>query len=216
VFQNHYSDSYNFDDNGDGYGDFPYYTNGSYRAKDLQPIFVDPDHDNIDSFNEVEYGTNISNPDTDYDGLTDYEEIFLLRAFQANSSQYTFALMSTNPLNPDSDNDGLNDFYEMKQYYTNPNNPDTDNDGFSDLTEINSKSNPRNPSDWPGKGNQNTTIQNQTETNTVPVPDRSILAIPGYSYEVILVAFFGVSIALWIHIQKKLKLNFLMGGKKYE
>lgn len=72
-------------------------------------------------------------PDTDDDGLSDWEEM---------------NIFNTDPNKPDSDQDGLTDYYEVYtnyshstvdwnndsyiDYTTNPNNPDTDNDGYND------------------------------------------------------------------------------------
>jgi hypothetical protein len=63
------------------------------------------------------YDTNPYYWDTDYDGLSDYEEREEL---------------STSALNPDTDSDGLNDYDEIKIYGTDPNDRDSDGDGISD------------------------------------------------------------------------------------
>jgi outer membrane protein OmpA-like peptidoglycan-associated protein len=66
--------------------------------------------------------------DSDGDGLSDYDEMYVL---------------STNPLNPDTDGDGLNDGAEVNTHKTDPNNADTDGDGLKDGEEVNSyKTNP--------------------------------------------------------------------------
>jgi hypothetical protein len=66
-------------------------------------------------------------PDTDNDGLSDYDE---------TNATYGYA---TNPNLADSDDDGLNDYDEVLQTYgynTDPNNPDTDADDIPDYFEI--------------------------------------------------------------------------------
>lgn len=66
-------------------------------------------------------------PDTDGDGLSDYDEI-----------NGVFG-PATNPNRADSDGDGLSDYEEILDPYgydTDPNNPDTDDDGIPDFFEI--------------------------------------------------------------------------------
>jgi hypothetical protein len=60
---------------------------------------IDTDGDNLPDEDELKYHTDILNPDTDKDGLTDYNEILFYK---------------TNPLNPDSDGDGYLDGVEVK------------------------------------------------------------------------------------------------------
>lgn len=60
---------------------------------------VDSDNDRLSDAEEAQYGTNPYDPDTDHDGLTDYEEV---------------KVYHTNPLNPDTDGDGFKDGDEVK------------------------------------------------------------------------------------------------------
>ncbi len=60
------------------------------------------------------------NPDTDGDGLSDYEEY----------------LNSLDPRNPDTDADGLSDLQEVLFFGTDPTQADTDGDGLSDGQEV--------------------------------------------------------------------------------
>lgn len=76
----------------------------------------DNDNDGVLNYIENEYGTDKNNPDTDGDGLDDYEEIQIL---------------GTNPLEKDTDNNGINDGDE-----------DFDNDGVSNIAELRNKTNP--------------------------------------------------------------------------
>ena len=74
--------------------------------------------------------------DSDGDGLSDYEELFVY---------------GTDPNNPDTDFDGLSDFEEIATHGTDPLNPDTDGDGFTDFEEINARppSDPLDPDSRP-------------------------------------------------------------------
>jgi hypothetical protein len=73
----------------------------------------------------------LTNVDSDKDGLSDKEEI----------------QFKTNPLKVDTDNDGLSDRDEVKTWKTDPLNPDTDEDKIYDGAEIRKKLNPN------GEGN---------------------------------------------------------------
>jgi len=68
--------------------------------------------------------------DSDFDGLSNYQEVNL---YHTNQEQF------------DSDYDGLNDYEEVMIYKTNPNNPDTDGDFMNDKEEILKGFDPNNP-----------------------------------------------------------------------
>jgi hypothetical protein len=70
--------------------------------------YGDWDGDGIKNADEDKYGTNPRNPDTDGDGISDYDEIFKYH---------------TNPIKADSDNDGINDYDEIFVYNLDPNKP---------------------------------------------------------------------------------------------
>ncbi|NLB69118.1 MAG: OmpA family protein [Lentisphaerae bacterium] len=101
-------------------------------------VAIDSDGDGLTDYEELYiYGTDPNNPDTDGDGLTDYEEV---------------KIYGTDPLNPDTDGDGLTDGEEVKKYKTDPLNPDTDGDGLTDGEEVKIyKTDPLNP-DTDGDG----------------------------------------------------------------
>ncbi|MHA2230939.1 MAG: M20/M25/M40 family metallo-hydrolase [Candidatus Hodarchaeales archaeon] len=82
---------------------------------------VDYDNDGIPDLIELEIGTDMTNPDTDRDGLTDGEEI----------NTY-----NTNPLKRDTDDDNLSDGEEIDPYRTDPLNPDSDADSLYDGDEV--------------------------------------------------------------------------------
>ena len=81
-----------------------------------------PDADRLSDAEEAEYGTDPTDPDSDGDRLTDYEEVMQFR---------------TDPNCADTDGDGLTDYEEVTQYGTNPLAADSDADGWSDRSEIN-------------------------------------------------------------------------------
>ena len=81
----------------------------------------DSDGDMLTDGYEKKIGTDPNKPDTDGDGLTDYEEV----------TKY-----HTNPLKMDTDGDGLSDGDEVIKYHTDPLKVDTDGDGLSDGDEV--------------------------------------------------------------------------------
>lgn len=117
--------------------------------------WLDSDKDGIPDYAEKIYGTNPQNPDTDSDGLTDYEEIYLIGTNplkcdtdengvndaddDADSDELTNKReieLGTNPSNPDTDGDELSDGDEVNKYGTDPLKADTDNDTLTDGDEI--------------------------------------------------------------------------------
>lgn len=100
--------------------------------------FGDTDRDGIENFKEnntvydesdtdwsgdgdPDYITSWENPDSDGDGLSDGEEVYVFH---------------TEPLLADTDHDGLDDYEEIMVLGTNASNPDTDGDGLTDLYEL--------------------------------------------------------------------------------
>lgn len=100
-------------------------------------VILDSDFDGLSDEQEREIGTDPFNPDTDYDGLLDGEEV----------NTY-----GSNPLDPDTDSDGLLDGEEVDYWNSrigigwngNPDgdtkinllDPDSDNDGLLDGVEV--------------------------------------------------------------------------------
>jgi len=82
---------------------------------------VDSDGDGLTDAEEAVYRTDPQNPDTDSDGLNDYDEV---------------KVYDTDPLNPDTDYDMLKDGEEVHHYKTNPKLADTDKGGVSDGHEV--------------------------------------------------------------------------------
>ena len=121
------TDKNNPDTDGDGLTDYEevyitltnplmYSTNGDSVSDGKQ----DFDHDGLDNIQECFYGTDPYGADTDLDGLSDYDEIFV---------------HFSNPLLADSDGDGLRDAQEVT-YGMDPMNPDTLGDGIPDGDRI--------------------------------------------------------------------------------
>jgi parallel beta-helix repeat protein len=83
---------------------------------------ADPDGDSLTNVDEYVNGCNPNDPDTDDDGLTDFEEV---------------VSYGTDPLSADSDGDGLTDIEEVRDYGTDPLSDDSDEDGLTDFEEVN-------------------------------------------------------------------------------
>lgn len=90
--------------------------------------------------------TNPIDPDSDHDGLNDFEEVSkdgdanspanVVTGKAAGSCKDAGAKFDTDPNSPDTDGDGLPDGFELNsdngKQKTNPNNPDSDADGLCD------------------------------------------------------------------------------------
>lgn len=115
----------------------------------------DSDGDNIPNFIERYFGTDCYRKDTDGDGLSDYDELYILGsnptlkdtdgngisdAYEDYDDDGLVAIeeieQQTNLFIADSDGDGLMDGEEVHKYYTNPNDKDTDKDGVNDGKEM--------------------------------------------------------------------------------
>jgi len=116
-----------------------------------QQASIDSDGDGLFDVEEEALGTDKNNPDTDRDGLSDYDEVkkWLTNPLNSDTDNdgYSDGQEIENGYDPlgldqlDSDNDGLGDADE-KKFGTDKNNPDSDGDGFSDKEEIDSGRNP--------------------------------------------------------------------------
>lgn len=94
--------------------------------------FLDSDSDELPDIFELEIGTDVNNPDSDEDGLTDYQEVYLTGT---DPTVYDSVTEGVSDSDADSDNDGLSNIYEI-EIDTDPQNNDTDNDGLSDYDEL--------------------------------------------------------------------------------
>jgi len=111
------------------------YTIGAGYPHDLSITggLIDSDGDGLTDSEEAVYKTDPQNPDTDGDGLNDYDEV---------------KVYGTDPLSPDTDFDMLKDGEEVHHYHTNPLIADTDKGGVSDGHEVlEDGTDPLNPAD---------------------------------------------------------------------
>lgn len=134
-------------------------TEDGYSSK-----FIDSDEDGLPDFVEEQIGTDINNEDTDSDGLTDYQEYYILGTDPLVYDSVTEGVsdadadsdddglsnikefeLGTKPFNPDTDNDGLTDGDEVNIYGTDPLKYDTDDDGISDGDEVALGTDPLSP-----------------------------------------------------------------------
>lgn len=116
---------------------------------------IDTDSDGVPDSMEEWLGLDSSKDDTDGDGLSDYDEIYITGTDSVNPdsdgdgiddgnadpdgdgiSNLQEIQDGTDPTNADTDSDGLNDADEPKVYGTDPVKYDTDDDGLSDGDEI--------------------------------------------------------------------------------
>ena len=106
------------------------------RARDevLLVLLEDADGDNIGYREERVHGTDPSNPDSDNDGLTDFDEIrdsWTVTAINQNDPDRYPAEVSSSPISADYDGDFVQDAYERDRGLD-PYNRDTDGDGIDD------------------------------------------------------------------------------------
>ncbi len=123
----------------------------------LAKINIDNDNDNdgLNNDDEVIYGTDINNEDTDSDNLKDGDEVL------------TYL---TNPLNSDTDTDGMPDGYEVSfnlDPLVNDSEEDKDNDGLTNINEMLANTDPNNP-DTDGDGISDEADSNPLVANSAP------------------------------------------------
>ena len=99
---------------------------GADEAMVTQPNFgvdavIDSDGDGLTNADETLYAADPNNPDTDFDTISDGDEIYVYGTF---------------PWAWDTDNDDISDGKEVFITYTNPRSADSDGDGYSDSDEL--------------------------------------------------------------------------------
>jgi PKD repeat protein len=114
----------------------------AYSIDDFEPL--DSDGDGLSDNLELLIGTDVNLPDSDFDGVTDYNEI----NFDGDANSYNPAT-DLNPLSPDTDNDGMSDGWEIYFDYdplhdNGEKNNDNDSDGLTNLQEYQNNTDPNN------------------------------------------------------------------------
>ncbi len=122
---------------------------------DCEAELLDSDGDDLPDVFEETYGTDPKKKDTDEDGLTDYEEIYLT---ETDPLVYNSVDESLSDAEADSDGDGLSNRKELDRGM-NPLNPDTDGDGIPDGDEIKLKLDPTSDTTDGIKDSERTTEQ---------------------------------------------------------
>lgn len=126
--------------------------------------FLDSDEDGLPDIFELQLGTNVNEPDSDGDDLTDYQEVYITGTDPTVYDSVTSGVsdaeadsdddrlsnaqeieLGTNPQLSDTDDDGLSDYDEIYVYETDPLNPDSDGDGLQDGDEPHIGLDPTNP-----------------------------------------------------------------------
>lgn len=126
--------------------------------------FLDSDEDGLPDIFELQLGTNVNEPDSDGDDLTDYQEVYITGTDPTVYDSVTSGIsdaeadsdddrlsnaqeieLGTNPQLSDTDDDGLSDYDELNIYETDPLNPDSDGDGLQDGDEPHIGLDPTNP-----------------------------------------------------------------------
>jgi hypothetical protein len=116
-----------------------------FTIHDTDMLELDTDWDGLTDKEELDIGTNPMKKDTDEDGLKDGAEFKYIGTDpnmadtdgDSISDSMEISTYRTNPLEKDSDSDGLFDGEEINYLSTNPILADSDNDGLNDGEEIN-------------------------------------------------------------------------------
>ena len=111
------------------------YLNQKYLYGNIDPA-GDLDQDGLTNLEEEDLLTDLTDPDTDGDGLSDGDEVHRYKS---------------DPLSTDTDGDLLSDGFEVNVLHTDPTKADTDGDGFSDYYEYHLLTDPLDPNSKPKK-----------------------------------------------------------------
>ena len=115
------------------------YLNQKYLYGTIDPA-GDADQDGLTNQEEEDLLTDLTNPDTDGDGVSDGDEVHKYKS---------------DPLATDSDGDLLSDGFEVNVLHTDPAKADTDGDGFSDYYEFHLLTDPLDANSKPKKSTVN-------------------------------------------------------------
>ncbi|MBD3353487.1 MAG: hypothetical protein GF364_18535 [Candidatus Lokiarchaeota archaeon] len=209
--RNHWSlNNESEDTNGNGFADDPYLLYPEYptpnNITDYEPIFIDDDDEGLDNFQEIYwFNTDPRNPDSDGDGLSDYEEI----------REGIFGFY-TDPNDVDSDDDGIDDEEEVKlgvdNYQTNPNLWDTDNDLFSDYQEVLFGTDPTDTYNYPGGELTDDKIDFIDEDEDRDDSNPRTATIDSY-HSIIILTVFLISVLVYLTRKKVTIIQKNEGGK---
>ena len=113
-----------------------------YVSVTSEPLINDTDYDGLSDYQEFNYYTNPRDVDTDDDGLTDYVEWVLglnMKGYDTEGDgldDNLEILFGSDPWLHDTDGDGVSDYDEYMLYYSDPKDDDTDGDGLNDSEEL--------------------------------------------------------------------------------
>ncbi len=113
-----------------------------YVSVTSEPLINDTDYDGLSDYQEFNNFTNPRDVDTDDDGLTDYVEWVLglnMKGYDTDGDgldDNLELLFGSDPTLHDTDGDGVSDYDEYMLYYSDPKDDDTDGDGLNDSEEL--------------------------------------------------------------------------------
>ena len=172
------------------------------NMKNTNVDLSDNDNDKLIAYFESCFGTDPNDPDTDKDGISDYDEIYLYHTEPTKADSDGNGINDpdededndgltlkeeiaheTSWQNKDTDGDGISDGDEVNKYHTDPLSDDSDNDGLKDGYEIELGTDPLSPdTDNNGVGD-NDEVTEQTiyaELKNSPITEVKVkAAVPG-------------------------------------
>lgn len=141
---------------------------------------IDRDFDGFFDADERDAGTSATSADTDDDGITDFEEIFLFETNPLESDTDGDGILDgeetslgSDPNLTDTDDDGISDgdeFFGRNGFFTDPARADTDGDGMIDGEEVGNEFDPLDARDanQDADGDGLTNLEELRDFNTMP------------------------------------------------